>query len=78
MDAAPAHAALGTGNDVVLEAQDGEVDVAVGQVVARRPIAVELAHLGETEVLDVEVRSRFLVLGLNRNMPDLCHGRLRG
>ena len=31
MDATPARAALSAGNDVVLEAQNGEIDVAVGE-----------------------------------------------
>ena len=76
MDAAPARAALGACDDVVLEAQNGKIDVAVGEEVTGGARAVELSHLLQPEVLYVEPLGRLFILGLNRDMPDLCHGRV--
>src|SRR5687767_14658218 len=76
MDAAPALAALGARDDVVLEAQDGEIDVAVGEEITGGALAVELSHHLQSEVLHVEPLGCLFVLGLNRDMSDACHGRL--
>src|SRR5262245_23286956 len=74
MDAAPALAALGAGDDVVLEAQNGEIDVAVGKEITGGTRAIELSYLLQPEVLYVEPLGRLFILGLNRDMSDLCHG----
>ena len=75
MDAAPALAALGAGKRVVLEAQHGDIDVVIGEEVAGDALVLELLHHLQPEVLDVEVLGCLFVLGLDRDVPDACHGR---
>ena len=54
VDPAPLLAALGAGDRVVLELEDGQVEVAVTQVVAAGTWAVDLAHLLQAEHVDIE------------------------
>src|SRR5262245_58098422 len=74
MDAGPALATLDSGDLVVLELQDGEVDVAVGEVVAARVGILDAADLLQTEHVDIELGGCVGVLGRNRDVPDLRHG----
>src|SRR5215813_2559625 len=78
VDAGPVLATLGPGDFVVLEFQDGEVDIAIGEVVAARVRIVDTADLLQAEHVDVELGGRIGVLGRNRDVPDLRHGGLLG
>src|SRR5262249_35847702 len=75
VDAAPALAALHAGHGVVLEVEDGEIDVAVAQVVALRSRAVDPGDLLHPEHVDVELRRLVDILGRERDVLDLGHGR---
>ena len=74
MYAAPARATLSARDDVVLEAQDGNIEMTIGEKVTCRAIAIESAHHLQAEIFHVKMRGRFFVLGLDCNVPDLCHG----
>src|SRR5215813_683112 len=78
MDAAPALAPLHPRGLVVLELEDGEVEVAVAQVEPARIRAVDLRDLLHAEHVDVEAGRLVGVLGRQRDVLDLRHGRLRG
>jgi len=54
--------------------EDGEVDVAVGEVVALGAHAVDLADLFQSEHLDVELRGLVDVLARDGDVLDLRHG----
>src|SRR5438105_8046285 len=56
VDAGEVLAALAAGRRIVLEIEDGEVDVAVGEEDAARPRIVDLADFLHAERLDVELR----------------------
>src|SRR5438132_6658285 len=74
VDAAPPRAPLDAGHRVVLEVQDREVEVAVGQVVATGALAVHLSDFLHAEHVDVELRGRVDVLARNGDVLDLRHG----
>src|SRR5206468_4011524 len=74
MDAGPVLAPLDAGHLVVLELEDGEVDLAVGQVVAAGVRIVDAADLLQSEHVDVELRGRVGILRGQRDVPDLRHG----
>src|SRR5262245_50811860 len=76
MDAAPVFPALHAGHRVVLEVQDGQIDVAVGEIVAAGARAVDLADLLHPEHFDVELRRLVHVLGRDRDVLDLGHAVL--
>src|SRR5262249_1369568 len=63
---------------VVLELEDGEVEVAVAQVEPARVRAVDLRDLLHAEHVDVEAGRFVGVLGRQRDVLDLRHGILRG
>ena len=70
MNAAPALASLGARQGVVLEVQDRDIDVAIGEKVAGDALVLQLLHHLQTEVLDVEILGRLFVLRLDRDVPD--------
>src|SRR5262245_24316003 len=73
MDAAPARTALHSGDRVVLEVEDRQVEVAVAQVVAPGARAVDLRDLLHAEHVDVELRGLVHVLGREGDVLDLRH-----
>src|SRR5262249_39681203 len=73
VDSGEALAAFDAGRCIVLEIEDGEVDVAVGKEDAARPGIVYLADFLHAEGLDVELRGFLDVLGGQRNVLDLRH-----
>src|SRR5688572_2445352 len=74
MDAAPLGAALDAGHRVVLEIEDGQVEVAVAQVVAPSAHAVDLSDFLHPEHVHIELRGLVHVLRRDRDVPDLRHG----
>src|SRR5262249_39600462 len=74
MDAGPVLAALDTRHRVVLELEDGEVQIAVGEVETARVRVVDLAHFFHAEHVDVELRGGVGVGGGERDVLDLRHG----
>src|SRR6266849_5444064 len=73
MDAAEALAALDSGHRVVLEIQDGQIEVAVAEIVAAGVGTVDLADLFHPEHVDVELGGLVHVLGRQRDVLDLGH-----
>src|SRR5713226_3248016 len=73
MDTAEALAALDSGHRVVLEIQDGQIEVAVAEIVAAGVGAVDLADLLHPEHVDVELGGLVHVLGRQRDVLDLGH-----
>src|SRR5438552_5258626 len=73
MDAAPARAALDSGDCVVLEVQDRQVEIPVAQVVTPGARAVDLRDLLHAEHVDVEFRGLVHVLGREGDVLDLRH-----
>src|SRR5262245_6639028 len=73
MDAAETLAALAAGRRVILEVEDSEADVAVGEEDAARAGIVHLADFLHAERLDVELRGLLDVLGRQRDVLDLRH-----
>ena len=67
-------AALDAGDRVVLEVEDRQVQIAVAQVVAGGPRAVDPAYLLHAEHVDVELGGRVHVLGRDGDVLDLRHG----
>src|SRR5262245_25121267 len=78
VDAAPLFATLHAGHRVVLEVEDSEIEVAVGEVVAAGVWIVDLADFLHPEHVDVEARRLVRVLGRERNVLDLRHDALHG
>src|SRR5215813_1748364 len=78
VDAAPLLAALHARHRVVLEVEDGEVEVAVTQVVAAGVGVVDLADFLHPEHVDVEARGLVRVLGRESDVLDLRHDALHG
>jgi len=74
VDAGPVLAALDAGHRVVLELQDGQVEVAVGEVVAAGVRIVDPADLLHAEHVDVELCRRLGILRGQRDVLDLRHG----
>src|SRR5262249_2693951 len=74
VDAAPARSPLDSGDRIVLEVQDRQIDVTVAQVVAPGGRAVELRDLLHAEHVDVELRGLVHVLGREGDVLDLRHG----
>src|SRR5215467_15088950 len=73
VDAAPRLSSLDAGCGVVLEVEDCQVDVAVGEEAAASSRIVDLADLFHAEHLDVEPGGPFHVLGRERDVLDLGH-----
>src|SRR6266850_5705474 len=73
VDAGEVLAALAAGRRIVLEIEDGEIDIAVGEEDAARPRIVNLADFLHAERLDVELRGLLDVLGRQRDVLDLRH-----
>src|SRR5690349_2556156 len=73
VDAGEALAALDAGRRVVLEVEDGEVDVPVREEDTARAGIVHLADFLHTERLDVEPGGLLDVLGRQRDVLDLRH-----
>src|SRR5213078_3524121 len=78
MDAGEALAPLGPGHGVVLELEDGQVEIAVAQVVPAGVRVLDPPDLLHAEHVDVELRGLVGVLGGHRNVLDLGHGILHG
>src|SRR5881628_675957 len=78
MDAGEALAPLGPGHGVVLELEDGQIEIAVAQVVPAGVRVVDPPDLLHAEHVDVELRGLVGVLGGHRNVLDLGHGILHG
>src|SRR5262249_18558888 len=78
MDAGEALAPLGSGHRVVLELQNGEVEIAVAQVVPAGVRILDPPDLLHPEHVDIELRGLVGVLGRQRNVLDLGHGILHG
>src|SRR5262245_2679054 len=76
VDAAPRFSSLDAGCGVVLEVEDCQVDVAVGEEAAAGSRIVDLADLLHAEHLDVEPGRPFHVLGRERDVLDLGHESL--
>src|SRR5258707_534701 len=72
----PILAALDSCDLVVLETQDREIQVSIGQVVSGCDRAVELRDFFQAKGLNVELGSFILVLRSDRDVFDLCHGNL--
>src|SRR5512134_836183 len=82
LDAEVVHAgvarrALGDSGVLALELQDGDVHMAVAQVIALGGRGVELADLLQAEALHIEPRRCLRIPGADRNVAYACHGRLR-
>src|SRR5438094_10243596 len=73
MDPAPARAALHSGDGVVLEVEDRQVEITVAQVVTSGARAVDLCDLLHAEHVDVELRGLVHVLGREGDVLDLRH-----
>src|SRR5438046_5317821 len=76
VDAREALAALDARRLIVLEAQDGEVDVSVAEEAARGPGIVDLAHLLHPEDFDVELRGPLDVVRSDGDVLELGHASL--
>src|SRR5262245_47529375 len=74
VDAAPVLAALDSSHRVILEVEDGQVEIAVRQVIAARPRAIDPGDLLHAEDVDVELGGLVDVLGRKGDVLDLWHG----
>src|SRR5204863_1435364 len=74
VDAAPARAALDAGDRVVLEVEDGEIEIAIAQVIPASALAIDLADFLHAEHVDVELGSGVDVLARDGDVFDLRHG----
>src|SRR5207247_2333497 len=72
MDAGEALAPLGPGHGVVLELEDGQVEIAVAQVVPAGVRVLDPPDLLHAEHVDIELRGLVGVLGGHRNVLDLA------
>src|SRR5262249_11917065 len=73
VDAAPVLAALHAGHVVVLEVENGQVEIAVAQVVAAGGRAVDPGDLLQAEDVHVELGRLLRILGRERDVLDLGH-----
>src|SRR5258705_4621354 len=76
VDAGPVLAALDTRHHVVLELEDGQVELAVGEEVSAGVRVVDLADLLHPEHVHVELRGGVGIGGGQRDVLDLAHGGL--
>ena len=71
VNAAEAGPILWTGNPLVLEVEDGQVDVAVAQEIARGVVAVQLGNLPQAKDLGVKLGRGIGILSSNGDMFNL-------
>src|SRR5260370_42466399 len=72
----PILASLDSCHLVILETQDREIQVSIGEVVSGCDRAVELRDFFQAKILNVELGSFILVLRSDRDVFDLCHRNL--
>src|SRR4030095_5672801 len=73
MDSAPVLAPLRAGDGIVLEVEDGEVDVPVAQIVSAGGGGIDPADLLHAEHVGVEAGGGIWVLGGDGDVLDLGH-----
>src|SRR5262245_48024635 len=73
VDATVVFTAFNTSNDVILEIEDGQVDVPVAEVVAFRARTVELGNFFHAEHVNIKLSSGVNILGRKGNVLDLGH-----